>query len=65
MKILTISYRRTKNLGDYNSETLEETAQVEESDLAGEAFYELRAFVLAHLELPTKNQTSDDEDIPY
>lgn len=59
MKIETITYKRVKNLGDYQSETFEATATVEEGDdpqVVGEG---LKAFVYGQL---YRAVVKDDED---
>lgn len=42
MQIKTISYKRTRNLGNYNNETLELFAELEEGDNAQEKIQELK-----------------------
>ena len=42
MQIKTISYKRTHNLGNYNNETLELFAELEEGDNAQEKIQELK-----------------------
>ena len=42
MQIKTISYKRTRDLGNYNNETLELFAEVEEGDNAQEKIQELK-----------------------
>ncbi|MBW4572831.1 MAG: hypothetical protein KME31_34120 [Tolypothrix carrinoi HA7290-LM1] len=60
MKIETITYKRVKNLGNYQSETFEAIAIISEGEdphLAGE---ELKAFVWAQLYPPVIK----DDDVP-
>jgi hypothetical protein len=45
MKIKTVSYSRTKNLGNYESEKLEMSAEIEYDDDTEEVFYELKKWV--------------------
>lgn len=42
MQIKTISYKRTRNLGNYNNETLELFAELEEGDNTQEKIQELK-----------------------
>lgn len=42
MKVETISYKRTKNLGNYENEVLELTAQINETDDPDQVILELR-----------------------
>ncbi|MGI2904902.1 hypothetical protein [Tolypothrix sp. VBCCA 56010] len=61
MKIETITYKRIKNLGNYQSETFEAIATIAEEEdphLAGE---ELKAFVWAQLYPPV---IKDDPELP-
>ena len=64
MKIQTISYKRVKNLGNYQSESLEASAEVEESEDPLKAFSDLRAWVLLQLDIDIKPNAEDD-DYPY
>lgn len=52
MQIKTITYRRTKNLGNYNSETLEATAQINEDEEPTKTYHALREWVLEKLRSP-------------
>jgi hypothetical protein len=54
MEITSISYARTVNLGDYNSEKLEMTASVETYDDPNEAAEKLKHVVHYALKLTTK-----------
>ena len=45
MKVRSISYRRTVNLGDYNSETLEMTADVDDNEYTMDAYKLLKHHV--------------------
>ena len=45
MKVRSISYRRTVNLGDYNSETLELTAEVDDNEYTMDAYKLLKQHV--------------------
>lgn len=51
MQVKTISYRRVKNLGNYQSETLEMSVELEESDEPLLCAKKLKALVLRELEL--------------
>jgi hypothetical protein len=50
MKIETITYKRVKNLGNYQSETFEATATVEEGEEAHIVAEVLKAFVYEQLQ---------------
>lgn len=69
MKIQTVTYRRHKNLGNYENETLEATAIVEEGDDFEAAIELLSAEVNANLGINEKLQdlkskkTQLEEDI--
>lgn len=52
MKIETITYKQVKNLGNYQSETFEATATVEEGEEAHIAAEVLKAFVYEQLYPP-------------
>ncbi|GAX46277.1 hypothetical protein NIES4075_72980 [Tolypothrix sp. NIES-4075] len=59
MKIERITYKRVKNLGNFQSETFEATAIIADSEdphLAGE---ELKAFVWAQLDPPVIKNNDD------
>lgn len=57
MKIQTITYKRVKNLGNYQSESVEATALVEESEDPGKAYDSLREWILRKLDI---QPNSDD-----
>jgi hypothetical protein len=59
MKITTITYKRIKNLGNYQSESFEFTAEVneDEGDLALEVAQQLKYYVLESLGI--------SEDMPF
>ncbi len=50
MKVTTVTYRRIKNLGNYQSETVELTAEVEQGEDYKEVFDKLRQTALEKLE---------------
>jgi hypothetical protein len=54
MLITKISYRRTKSLPGYNSETLELTADVDSDEDVSQAINDLANIVLDHLDIPIK-----------
>jgi hypothetical protein len=60
MKIETISYKRVKNLGNYQTETFEATATIAEEEDPHKACEELKAFVWAQLYPPVIK----DDDVP-
>lgn len=51
MKIKTVSYKRIKNLGNYESEHLEVFAEVDENEDPSEASQKLREFVAEQLQV--------------
>jgi hypothetical protein len=57
MKIITITYNRTVNLGNYESKRLEATCEVDDAEDPSAACDELRAWVIAELQKtgPTGN----------
>lgn len=69
MRITTITYSRTKNLGNYESEKLEVTAEVEnfEEDIlltaVSHQYETLRLWV--HDKLNQKEGGTPDEDLPF
>lgn len=52
MKITTITYQAVKNLGNYESERLEATAEIEEGENRDDAALELRQWVNLTLDAP-------------
>jgi hypothetical protein len=54
MLITKISYRRTKSLPGYNSETLELTADIDDDESVSQAINDLANIVLDHLDIPIK-----------
>lgn len=61
MQIKTLTYRRIKNLGNYQSETIEVTAELDEADDLTEKFEQLRTWTLTRLgELPSENLMEED-----
>jgi hypothetical protein len=64
MKIQTITYKLVKNLGNYQSATLEATALVEDGGLPDIAAKELMDFVRCQLYPPdTSEKQQDGNDI--
>lgn len=58
MQIKTIHYKQVKNLGNYQSETLEATADLAEGDDPVKASNELRDFVRGQL-YPSEPKSTD------
>lgn len=67
MIITTISYRRTKNLGNYESETLEATADIGDLENTDDAFFHLRSWVLNSLGIspPESVNSTDSPEEPF
>jgi hypothetical protein len=68
MKITQISFRRTVNLGNYQSKTLEVTAEVGEDEIPQFAIWDLEDFVLEQLgelkpnrQSPPKKKEEDEQ----
>lgn len=61
MKIETITYKRVKNLGNYQSETFEVTATVEEGEEAHIVAEALKNFVYGQLYPPVVKKDADAE----
>lgn len=61
MKIETITYKRVRNLGNYQTETLEVTATLEEDDHPVTIADELKEFVYTQLYPPVP---ANEEDKP-
>lgn len=55
MKVKTITYQRVKNLGNYESERLEITAEINEGEKPQEAIERLRELVLNRLNIETED----------
>lgn len=55
MRITTITYSRTINLGNFESKKLEATCDVDETEDPSEASDALRVWVLAELTKPKPN----------
>lgn len=62
MQIKTISYQRVRSLGNYESERLEATAEIEESEDFFSAFVKLKHHVEVALRIIPPIPTSDEED---
>lgn len=60
----TLTYGRTKNLGNYQSERLDVSAELEETDDPVEVLEELKKFVLTSLYPPEPEQQIND-DAPF
>lgn len=56
MKVERITYKRVKNLGNYESETLELSAILDEDELIDDAIQKLKYTVLCNLNLIKDNQ---------
>ncbi len=56
MRITTITYSRTINLGNFESKKLEATCDVDETENPSEASDTLRLWVLAELSKPKPNE---------
>lgn len=54
MRITSITYSRTKNLGNYESERIEATAEVDEDEFNSDALTKLRDWVFLELGMGTK-----------
>lgn len=61
MKVETITYKRVKNLGNYQSETFEATATVEEGEEAHIVASVLKNFVYKQLYPPVVKEDADAE----
>lgn len=59
MKIETITYRRVKNLGNFQSETFEATATVHEEEEAHIAAEVLKSFVYKQLYPPVVEKDTE------
>ncbi|MGF1989114.1 MAG: hypothetical protein RMY62_014745 [Nostoc sp. ZfuVER08] len=62
MRIETITYKRTKNLGNFQNETLEVTASLEKEDLPDEVATNLRLFVENQLYPPKSVEKASPPD---
>ena len=58
MEIKTIHYKRVKNIGNYENETLEAFADITEGENVSQAIAELKHTVLAGLDLLPPEETS-------
>ncbi|MEG3436521.1 hypothetical protein V0288_05265 [Pannus brasiliensis CCIBt3594] len=63
MQIKTITYKRIKNLGNYQSETLEMTAEIGENESPDRVTEELMRKVKTLLGIETPNP--EDDRIPF
>ncbi|HYX18780.1 MAG TPA: hypothetical protein VE944_31310 [Nostoc sp.] len=62
MKIETITYKRVKNLGNYQSETMEVTAVLDQFDEPDEVSKQLRTLVQNQLyPCPPESVTTEDK----
>ena len=59
MSIKTISYGQTKNLGNYQSERLDITVELEEGDDAIEKIQEVKVLVMSQL-YPSSSEASHE-----
>ncbi|MEH1921786.1 hypothetical protein [Nostoc sp.] len=62
MKIETITYKRVKNLGNYQSETMEVTAVLDQYDEPDKVSQQLRELVKNQLFPPTPTPTFTESD---
>lgn len=65
MKITTITYRRVKNLGNYESEALEATAEIDDTEVAYEAHENLRLWVLKRLGISEPPEEVNTTNSPF
>ena len=65
MKIKTITYKRVKNLGNYQSESFEANATVDEGEEAHIVAEVLKIFVLKELDLHQPAITDDDIPVAF
>ncbi|NJL51183.1 MAG: hypothetical protein HC930_01310 [Hydrococcus sp. SU_1_0] len=63
MKFKTITYQRVKNLGNYESERLEISAELDDDDNVSKAIAILKSHV--HEELDIQKPVIDDSDVPW
>lgn len=63
MQVKTISYGHTKNLGNYQSERLDVTAELSDDEDATTAFEQLKTWVTQRLYPETA--TAEADVIPY
>ncbi|MGD1914121.1 MAG: hypothetical protein ACFB2X_25770 [Rivularia sp. (in: cyanobacteria)] len=68
MKVKTIHYKRIKNLGNYESETFEMTADIDEKDELIEVATQLQKYVLYMLgiddgKVTARHYTEDGETV--
>jgi hypothetical protein len=62
MKITQISFKRTVNLGNYQSKTLEVTAEVGEDEIPQFAIRDLEDFVLEQLGLQLPSRKVEEQE---
>ncbi len=62
MEITQITYRRLKNLGNYESEAVEMTGTVERGDSIVDVFHALKSCVLESLDLLPVAEVDPSED---
>ncbi len=65
MQTKTITYQRVKNLGNYESERMELTAEVNEDDDVDDAIALLKQKVLDSLDLKPKPETANFDEKPF
>lgn len=65
MNIKTIAYQRVKNLGNYESERMEITAELNEDDDVDEAIALIKRKCFEHLNIETDNQNRKYDDNPF
>jgi hypothetical protein len=62
MRIETITYKRTKNLGNFQNETIEVTASLDKEDLPDEVAENLRLFFEKQLYPPKPVEKASPPD---
>ena len=65
MEVKTITYQRLKNLGNYESERMELTAELNENDDVDDAIASLKNLVLESLDLKAEPETANFDEKPF
>ncbi|WP_036488038.1 hypothetical protein [Myxosarcina sp. GI1] len=65
MQYKIITYKRIKNLGNYQSETVEMSIELDDNDIPHECFEDLKSSVLNALDIEQKTEQNDIDEIPY
>lgn len=63
MKIRTVHYKRVKNLGNYESETFEMTAEIDDDEGVVSSALKLKEYV--HQALGLIEEEVDEDEIPF